>query len=144
MNEESEYESKIEQLRGIIRMHEKTVIEQADHLAYMYRQLSQACELLHQIEGCPWVVEQATIPKAGIEAAPQQVVGTMHVNLMRLRNIRSFLSTSSEVIPENKGIKAHDGRCKAAEQKLLVQYILDNDKGLSDTSRMILEKLIEE
>lgn len=138
MNEESEYESKIEQLRGIIRMHEKTVIEQADHLAYIYRQLSQACELLHQIEGCPWVIEKATIPKAGIEAAPQQVVGTMHVNLMRLRNIRSFLSTSSEVIPENKSIKNHAG------QKLLVQHILDSDKGLSDSSRVILEKLIEE
>lgn len=35
------------------------------------------------------------------------------------------------------GIKSHDG------QKLLVQHILDNDKGLSDSSRMILEKLIE-
>jgi hypothetical protein len=36
------------------------------------------------------------------------------------------------------GIKAHEG------QKLLVQHILDNDKGLSDSSRVILEKLIEE
>lgn len=39
---------------------------------------------------------------------------------------------------QNKGIKAHAG------QKLLVQHILDNDKGLSDSSRVILEKLIEE
>lgn len=37
-----------------------------------------------------------------------------------------------------KGIKNHAG------QKLLVQHILDNDKGLSDSSRVILEKLIEE
>lgn len=37
-----------------------------------------------------------------------------------------------------RGIKNHDG------QKLLVQHILDNDKGLSDTSRVILEELIEE
>lgn len=36
-----------------------------------------------------------------------------------------------------KGIKNHDG------QKLLVQIVLDNDKGLSDSSRMILERLIE-
>lgn len=35
------------------------------------------------------------------------------------------------------GIQSHDG------QKLLVQIVLDNDKGLSDSSRMILEKLIE-
>ena len=39
---------------------------------------------------------------------------------------------------QTMGIKAHDG------QKLLVQHILDNDKGLSDSSRVILEKLIEE
>lgn len=38
---------------------------------------------------------------------------------------------------QTMGIKAHDG------QKLLVQHILDNDKGLSDSSRVILEKLIE-
>lgn len=36
------------------------------------------------------------------------------------------------------GIKANEG------QKLLVQHILDNDKGLSHSSRVILEKLIEE
>jgi hypothetical protein len=35
------------------------------------------------------------------------------------------------------GIKSHDG------QKILVQHILDNDEGLSDNSRIILEKLIE-
>lgn len=54
------------------------------------------------------------------------------------------MSASAETVSENKGIKNHDGRCKAAEQKLLVQHILDNDKGLSESSRMILEKLIEE
>lgn len=39
---------------------------------------------------------------------------------------------------QSRGIQIHDG------QKLLVQIVLDNDKGLSDTSRVILEKLIEE
>lgn len=52
--------------------------------------------------------------------------------------IEIALSASAEPGFENKGIKAHDG------QKLLVQHILDNDKGLSYSSRMILEKLIEE
>jgi hypothetical protein len=36
------------------------------------------------------------------------------------------------------GIKTHEG------QKLLVQHILDTDSGLSDSSRVVLEKLIEE
>lgn len=48
------------------------------------------------------------------------------------------ISVSAGTSFENKGIKNHEG------QKLLVQHILDNDKGLSDSSRMILEKLIEE
>lgn len=39
---------------------------------------------------------------------------------------------------QSRGIQIHAG------QKLLVQHILDNDKGLSDSSRVILEKLIED
>lgn len=39
---------------------------------------------------------------------------------------------------KSQGIKNHDG------QKLLVRYVLDNDRGLSHSSRVILEKLIEE
>ncbi len=35
------------------------------------------------------------------------------------------------------GIKIHDG------QKLLVQHILDTEKGLSENSRKILEELIK-
>lgn len=37
----------------------------------------------------------------------------------------------------NLGIKTHDG------QKLLVQYILDTDSGLSENSRKILEEFIK-
>lgn len=44
---------------------------------------------------------------------------------------------------EARGIKTHDGRCMAAEQKLLVQHILDTDEGLSENSRKILEELIK-
>lgn len=39
---------------------------------------------------------------------------------------------------QSRRIQIHAG------QKLLVQHILDNDKGLSHSSRVILEKLIEE
>lgn len=63
---------------------------------------------------------------------------------IKLRKYLKELGVSAKDFTESKGIKNHDGRCKAAEQKLLVQHILDNDKGLSDSSHMILEKLIEE
>lgn len=53
-------------------------------------------QMLRELTDCPWVVEEATIPKAGIEAAPQQVVGTMHVALVRLRKARELLSASAE------------------------------------------------
>ena len=48
-----------------------------------------------------------------------------------------MLADNSFQAAQTLGIKNHDG------QKLLVQHILDNDKGLSDSSRVILEKLIE-
>lgn len=37
----------------------------------------------------------------------------------------------------NAGVKNHDG------QKLLLQYILDNDSGISETSRKILEGMLK-
>lgn len=55
--------------------------------------VSGLVEALEQLLDCPYVIEQATIPKAGIEAAPQQVVGTLHVNLMRMRKARAALAT---------------------------------------------------
>ena len=57
---------------------------------------------------------------------------------IKLRKYLKGLGLSAKDFTESKGIKNHDG------QKLLVQHILDNDKGLSDSSRVILEKLIEE
>lgn len=48
-----------------------------------------------------------------------------------------YLAWHAALRNDSRGIKAHDG------QKLLVQIVLDNDKGLSYSSRIILEKLIE-
>lgn len=63
---------------------------------------------------------------------------------IKLRKYLKELGVSAKDFTESRGIKNHDGSCFAAEQKLLVQYVLDNDKGLSHSSRVILEKLIEE
>ena len=50
-------------------------------------------EALEGLLGCPWNVEDATVPRAGIDAAPPyQVVGTMHVSLTRLRMARAALA----------------------------------------------------
>mgnify|MGYP003627074711 FL=1 len=50
-------------------------------------------EALTEILDCPYVLEEATIPRGGVEAAPQQVVGTLHVNLVRMRKARTALAT---------------------------------------------------
>ena len=43
-------------------------------------------------EECPQGVDPATVPQAGIEAAPQQVVINMSVGLLRLRKARAALA----------------------------------------------------
>ena len=46
---------------------------------------------------CPYVLEEATIPRGGIEVAPNQVVETLHVSLGRMLKLREALSSRAEV-----------------------------------------------
>lgn len=115
-----------------------------------------AAELEGHEEGCRMKeVLYSIVPVSGTNAAEQDANAARYIairDVLTLDDITEItrrcqsaaewdaaldaaISSSAE---ENKGIKAHDG------QKLLVQHILDNDKGLSDSSRVILEKLIEE
>lgn len=55
-------------------------------------------ELLEALKGicdCPQFVDEATVPKAGIEAAPQQVVVNMSVALVRLRKARAAIAKAT-------------------------------------------------
>ncbi len=52
----------------------------------------QALEALEDLVGCPYEIDQATVPKAGIDAAPSQVVGTMSVALVRHRKARAGIA----------------------------------------------------
>ena len=47
--------------------------------------------MLKEILDCPHGVDQATIPKAGIEAAPEQVVLNYSIGLARIRKARALL-----------------------------------------------------
>jgi hypothetical protein len=49
-------------------------------------------EALKEICDCPQWVDEATVPKAGIEAAPQQVVVNMSVALVRLRKAKTAIA----------------------------------------------------
>ena len=48
---------------------------------------------------CPYDIDEATVPKAGINAAPEQVVGTMSVALTKLRTARALLG----LVPDGRG-----------------------------------------
>ena len=52
-------------------------------------------EVLQEICDCPQWVDEATVPKSGIEAAPQQVVLNMSVALMRMRKARAAIAKAT-------------------------------------------------
>ena len=56
-------------------------------------------EALQELCECPQWVDEATIPKAGIDSAPQQVVINMSVGLVRLRNARAAIAKATGETP---------------------------------------------
>ena len=62
-------------------------------------------EAIKEIAKAPYVIESATIPKAGIESAPEQVVGTLHIVLKRMLRIQAVAQAhdpASTLLAEHK------------------------------------------
>ena len=59
-----------------------------------------ALEVLEEICNCPRWVDEATIPKAGIDAAPQQVILNMSVSLIRLRKAQTIIESLSQALEQ--------------------------------------------
>ncbi len=55
-------------------------------------------EALEAIMDCPYTLDEATIPKAGIEANANQVVGNMSVSLVKVRNARAVLALATGLV----------------------------------------------
>jgi hypothetical protein len=53
--------------------------------------LNEAMTLLSDIYDCPFALDEATIPRRGIEVAPQQVVGVISIGLLKYRRIRAMV-----------------------------------------------------
>ena len=48
-------------------------------------------EALKEILDCPYTIDEATVPRAGIEAAPEQVVGILSVSIVRIRKAQAAI-----------------------------------------------------
>lgn len=64
----------------------------SEELRRLHSLNQELLEALKEICGCPQFVDEATVPKAGIEAAPQQVVINMSVALVRLRKAKAAIA----------------------------------------------------
>lgn len=62
----------------------------------LHAQRDALLEALKDLVGCPYDIDRATVPKAGIDAAPDQVVGTMSVALVRHRKARAAIKAAEE------------------------------------------------
>jgi hypothetical protein len=76
---------------------EKTIIvrllkDTATELRRLHSLNQELLEALKEICDCPQFVDEATVPKAGIEVAPQQVVINMSVALVRLRKAQAAIA----------------------------------------------------
>ena len=67
----------------------------AAELRRLYSANQALLEALQELCECPQWVDEATIPKAGIDTAPQQVVINMSVGLVRLRNARAAIAKAT-------------------------------------------------
>ena len=65
------------------------------HYECLLRQYKALLEALEELCACPQWVDEATVPKAGIEAAPQQVVVNMSVALLKLRKARAAIAKAT-------------------------------------------------
>lgn len=57
--------------------------------------MSELLAALRELLDCPFDIDSATVPKAGIDAAPEQVVGTMSVALLRYRRARAAIAKAT-------------------------------------------------
>lgn len=62
--------------------------------------LETARKVLDEMADCPSWVEQATIPKAGIDAAPEQVVVNMSCGYLKYKKMCDTLSAISKLLGE--------------------------------------------
>ena len=67
----------------------------AAELRRLHEVNQELLEALEELCACPQGVDEATVPKAGIETAPQQVVVNLSVALLKLRKARAAIAKAT-------------------------------------------------
>jgi hypothetical protein len=67
-------------------------INEIDELTADLARAMAVVEAARDLLGCPYTLDEASIPSAGIDAAPDQVVGVISVALPRYRRIRATIA----------------------------------------------------
>ena len=65
------------------------------HYECLLREYTSLLDALEELCECPQWVDEATVPKAGVEANPAQVVMNMSVGLVRLRKARAAIAKAT-------------------------------------------------
>ena len=67
----------------------------AAELRRLHEVNQELLEALEELCACPQWVDEATVPKAGVEANPTQVIMNMSVGLVRLRKARAAIAKAT-------------------------------------------------
>ena len=65
------------------------------------KQRDVLAEALGEILDCPYIIDEATVPKTGIDAAPKQVVGILSVSIVRIRKAQAVLASVHKQATQN-------------------------------------------
>jgi hypothetical protein len=65
-------------------------------LRRLHKVNAELLEALKEICDCPQFIDESTVPKAGIETAPQQIIVNMSVALVRLRKAQAAIAKAEE------------------------------------------------
>ena len=80
-------ENKTFKILADFRLNRITIDEATDKLLNLHSVSGSVIDVLKQMAECPNTVDSATVPKAGIEAAPEQVVVNLSVNYTKYKRL---------------------------------------------------------
>jgi hypothetical protein len=95
-NQLEQAQSEVASLKRAVEYAEGVISDQQNQLEQVTKELDVAREALTEVAVCPCWVDTDTVPEAGEDSAPEQVVYNIAINLLRLRKVRNALAESQQ------------------------------------------------